>query len=88
LNRVFLVLIMRTEVVASNPTRSISSILVNYGIKSCLFSVIVGQNQPAMPIELYFTLQDDLRTSQTLYEALRDISIVALLHLFLEFNDH
>ena len=41
-----------------------------------------------MQIELYFTLQDDLRTSQTLQEALRDISIVALLHLFLEFNDH
>jgi hypothetical protein len=42
----------------------------------------------AMQIELYFTLQGDLSTSQTLLEALRDISIVALLHLFLEFNDH
>jgi 2-keto-4-pentenoate hydratase len=41
-----------------------------------------------MPIELYFTLQGDLRPSQTLQEALRDISIVALPHLFLEFNDY
>ena len=42
-----------------------------------------------MPIELYFTSQGDLRTSQTLQEALLDISIVALLRLlFLEFNDH
>ena len=30
-----------------------------------------------MLMELYFTLQGDLRTSQTLQEALRDISIVA-----------
>jgi hypothetical protein len=42
----------------------------------------------AMQIELYFTLQGDLYTSQSLQEALRDISIVALLHLFLEFNDY
>ena len=42
----------------------------------------------AMQIELYFTLQGDLTTSQTLQEALRDISIVALIHLFFEFNDH
>jgi hypothetical protein len=30
----------------------------------------------AMPIELYFTLQGDLRTSQTLQEALRDVSLL------------
>ena len=33
------------EVVGSNPTRSISSNLVKYGIKLSLFSVIVRQNQ-------------------------------------------
>jgi hypothetical protein len=41
-----------------------------------------------MPIELYFTFQDDLRTSQTLQEGLRDISIVILFDLFLELNEH
>jgi hypothetical protein len=33
-------------------------------------------NLAAMPIELCFTLQGDLRTSQTLQEALRDISLL------------
>jgi hypothetical protein len=33
------------EVVGSNPTRSISSNLVKYGIKLSLFSVIVRHNQ-------------------------------------------
>jgi hypothetical protein len=33
------------EVVGSNPTLSISSILVDYGIGLSLFSVIVGQFQ-------------------------------------------
>jgi hypothetical protein len=31
------------EVVGSNPIRSISFILVNYGIELSLFSVVVGQ---------------------------------------------
>jgi hypothetical protein len=42
----------------------------------------------AMQIELYFTLQGDLSINQTLQEALRDISVVSLLRLFFEFNDH
>jgi len=48
----------------------------------------VGKKVLEMPIELYFRLQGDLHTSQTLQEALRDIFIIALLHLFFEFNNH
>jgi hypothetical protein len=48
----------------------------------------VGKKVLEMPIELYFTLQDELRTSQTLQEALRDISIVVSFDLFLELNEH
>jgi hypothetical protein len=48
----------------------------------------VGKKVLEMPIELYFTFQDDLRTSQTLQEGLRDISIVILFDLFLELNEH
>ena len=48
----------------------------------------MGKKVLEMPIELYFTLQGDLRTSQTLQEGLRDISIVVLFDLFLELNEH
>ena len=68
------------------PGPSLSVVQLRYWFEIVLRSC--GQKSIEMVMELYFTLQDELRTSQTLQEGLRDISIVILFDLFLELNEH
>jgi len=68
--------------VGSTPTQSIILNLVEYGIVLSSILTIVGQ-KISNANRAFFTLQGDLCISQTLQGALREISIVALIHLFL-----